>query len=385
MFGPLRALAAGTVLTTAAIAGLAPAAAFAPVLSSAAAGGADSWHVTTFTPRKQPAAANVADIAASGAANAWAVGTVAPFYGAPGFSFVYRWNGTHWLAERIPAKWQTDFSYVGSTSASDAWLLGSGRGDIGLHWNGHEWTAATLPTIRGIDVVETGAVLSSRNVWAFGNYQARGVMHPYMAHLAGRSWTREPAPASVQRLHVTISTASAVSATDIWALASSTSTADPVAPRLIHWNGSRWSTVRLPAGLITGQWYQLLATSPSSLWIAGAQDQGGAAVIWHRGVSGWTSATVPLASGDSRVDVEGITPDNHGGVLVLGFGYPSDVNRIWDLRDGAWTGPTSAQWPEQSSLTGISAVPGSSAIFVYGNDNGAGDTTPVGAIGRYGP
>ncbi len=384
MFGPLRALAAGTVITSAAVAGFSPAAVSAPVASSAAGGGA-SWQVTTFTPRKQPAAANVDDISASGAANAWAVGTVAPYYGAPGFSFVYRWNGTRWLAERIPAKWQIDFSYVGSTSASDTWLLGSGRGNIGLHWNGHEWSATTLPAIRGIDVVANGAVLSSRNVWAFGNYQARGVMHPYIAHLVGRSWTRVSAPASVQRLHVTISAASAVSADDIWALAWSTSTADPVPPRLIHWNGSRWSTVSLPAGLSISQWYQLLATSPSSLWIAGAQDQGGAAVIWHRGVNGWTSATVPLASGDSRVGVEGVAPDGHGGVLVLGSGYPSYLNWIWDLRGGEWTGPTSAQWPAQSWLTGISTVPGSSALFAYGADNAGGPATSVGAIGRYGP
>jgi hypothetical protein len=112
------------------------------------------------------------------------------------------------------------------------------------------------------------SVLSDGDVWAVGD---NGVRAAFLHRDAGR-WRRIFSP--VFALDVDV-----VSADDIWAVGSSSP--GPTAVSLTeHWNGSRWTVVRV--GGRPGEYLRKVAAlSPSDVWAVGARERGQLIEHWN--------------------------------------------------------------------------------------------------------
>jgi hypothetical protein len=82
---------------------------------------------------------------------------------------------------------------------SDGWAVGS-RGAaphiqaLIEHWDGHHWTAAASPVIKGSSLNDVLA-LSPHLAWAVGSHSARpGASRTLVERWNGRAWTVTPSP-----------------------------------------------------------------------------------------------------------------------------------------------------------------------------------------------
>ena len=93
-----------------------------------------------------------------------------------------------------------------------------------------------------------------------------------------------------------------ISPTDAWAVGNTFDTvsgsfaADK--PIAMHWNGTAWSLTAVPNQGGGGQLAAVTASSPTSVWAAGAAD--GTSVLHWNGTS-WTPETIPSGPGGPRI------------------------------------------------------------------------------------
>jgi len=175
---------------------------------------------------------------------------------------------------------------VAAVSSRDIWAVGcsgscNGPDSLILHWNGATWSKVASPDPGpGLDELTGVSVVSASDVWAVGydcdqaNCDAAGnVWGTLILHWNGTKWSTvaspDPSTTSNQLFGVT-----AVSAGDVWAAGSEVPNilgATPMTDTLIlHWNGTKWSTVSSPN--VTGAsntLYGVDANSATSAWAVG--------------------------------------------------------------------------------------------------------------------
>jgi hypothetical protein len=162
-----------------------------------------------------PAGIFDAQISSGPGGQVWAIGGSA--------GTIARWTGTAWDLYRTGVAAVPGDSEINSLSfdgAKDGWAVGNnGSEPVVLHWNGTAWSQAKAPALpKGARNGSLGSVLvtPSAGVWATGTYNGTD--------------------------------------TDNW---------------LVHWNGSSWATVSLPAGLPAGVIGNIsAAASGQPQWIA---------------------------------------------------------------------------------------------------------------------
>jgi hypothetical protein len=158
------------------------------------------------------------------------------------------------------------------TSAANCWADGeSAHGTVQLnqmlHWNGKTWRHVSLPNPAGMSgsaINELFAVrcLNAQDCWAAGDYSKNDTTFLAEAlHWNGRRWSRVATPqAGCTKLGDISSLADAIctSAQNCWAVGEYGTevgrSATKVLNLVLHWNGKRWSRVRVPnpAGTGTG-------------------------------------------------------------------------------------------------------------------------------------
>jgi hypothetical protein len=112
-------------------------------------------------------------VAVTSQKDAWAVGLDDP----SGESLTARWNGSSWqqVASPSPGADLNDLNGVTTTSASNAWAVGSSLDTIGptrslvLHWNGTNWQQAATPSPGSVfNILKAVTATSPSNAWAVG-------------------------------------------------------------------------------------------------------------------------------------------------------------------------------------------------------------------------
>jgi hypothetical protein len=257
------------------------------------------------------------------AGDLWAVGTT--FGGSkPQVPLVERWDGSSWKASTLsPSTSGSQLLGVARLGPSDVWAVGHGldggstqRG-LAEHWTGSGWTQTTLPALA--DVTLSGVDGSSAtDVWAVGSV---GASEQTLAlHWNGSTWTRfaTPSPGITARL---LDVAS-VSPTSAWAVGSRRDTVGSEGvPVVLHWNGSTWSTVAGPSGVM-GELDAAATAADGDLWAAGGGFSADptAGIVAHRQGGAWSTATsdggswsavAPLSDTDVWVGGDdGVTPSS---------------------------------------------------------------------------
>jgi hypothetical protein len=370
---------AGPVPSSTAPVGTGTASGHGHVVKSAAASG---WRVELrLTAGSQNAL--LAAITAVTATDAWAAGVASPSIGRQAHPLIERWNGKAWrpvvLPPKIASVWQKGFPFsaIGASSSSDFWAVSEVLGTW-LHWNGHQWSSGRLPgnSAGSVVAISSVRVFSPSNVWAFGGhvtYTASDLATgpPYVAHFNGHGWKTEKAPPG----GAAISAVSSLSPTDIWAVLGRlplVSTRSAVTGNaVVHWNGYRWSTLRLPQAFTdSASLTSVLALSDHDLWIGGGimNDQNGqteAVANWNG--DRWVATPLPASPSAVEYQLISMVADGSGGIWAVATNQGLFTSRLWHLQAGRWFGPKRLRPCRRACmLAGLARVPHTASVWAAG-------------------
>jgi len=222
------------------------------------------------------------DAAARSEDDVWAAGFLSTVDASTGnesiHSVILHWDGHVWRQVSAPD--------VGAVRAialdaqggvwAVAWSPGQKPRQHVLHWDGHEWSDLVLPV--GAGLMSDLVAFSSDDVWAVGAKTGplvtRGTYgwnpeHVRLVHWNGTTWTTVAAPAGAQRGF--LRSVSGTSSVDVWAVGRRDRRGGRAAGTLVlHWDGSAWS--RIPSAPTGAPWLVTVAAiSPTDVW-AGGED-----------------------------------------------------------------------------------------------------------------
>jgi hypothetical protein len=276
------------------------------------------------------------------------------------------WNGATWSAATLPSGMSTWFIAASAPAASDIWAVTFEGGWI-LHYNGSKWTVAKHLTGNGELTGVTA--LSAKNVWVFGGGGSEGGLGTW--HFDGTTWKKW-----TTGLANGLENATAVSASDIWAVGSRQAPYDTI----VRFNGKTWSLANAK-GIPAGQWtfWDLRVVSDKDVWVPASEFLNNSEVpfLLHYNGTSWTKLALPWAvpTGQSS-EIRAITPDGHGGLWFSGFtisGGDNSVTTFYMVRRtaaGQWLrtkiGASSNTGLSGASLTGIAQVPGTGSVWGAG-------------------
>jgi hypothetical protein len=360
---PLRLLA-GVAIATAVAIGAAPAAAATP-----------TWQSVTG-----PADVGVQlnDVQAVSATSAWAVG-IAYSSNQPavaGSAVLEHWNGSTWSdVSGLP----TADGLVNVDAVSDTNIYVSGYLDREFgatqvwHYDGAHWTALAET---GVPATFTGRVLAAKGkVWLAGEVDADQPQHgAIIATFHGAAstghWT-------VKRLATTggFYGGKAVSATNVWAVGSTSQYPAAGRATVAHWNGKKWALTVTP---FQGQLLDIAVDSSKNLMAVGVRHEvkgeiappypAGIALHWNG--KKWADSHLPCKIGCQLDTVAG---GPSGSYWVSGHG-PLEAKAATYLHftgghfQAPVNGPTLALTSSQREVKvlGLSRVPGTSLVLSVG-------------------
>ncbi|HXW46792.1 MAG TPA: hypothetical protein VEL03_18520 [Streptosporangiaceae bacterium] len=293
--------------------------------------------------------------------DAWAFGEygeVAPYSGHPLAEY---WNGSAWSLSALPASVRCGpIAAAGASSAANVWAVGV-DGCV-LRLAGTKWTVAKNFTSGG---QFTGiAVLGPSDVWVFGA-TAAPAGRPGLGtwHYNGSFWRQ------THGIGGEVQSASAASATDIWAIGIADHD-NQLRSFLEHYTSGRWQ--RVATGSLIP--YSVLA-SGSRVWMQGSVGQSPASVLERLHSGHWQ----PVAAPDAGASYGQQPPisDGRGGLWLIGT---SGNLLVPDLAlhlsgTGRWTVSTFsagtelldlARVPASTSVLGLAFIKGHMALYGYG-------------------
>jgi hypothetical protein len=291
-------------------------------------------------------------IVRTGPASAWLLGGSNP--GGPSAPVAAQWNGTELTFAALPSGLTSFVSDASATSMNDVWAV-SQYGRYLLHYDGMQW--------RVVRRWQTGQVtgltaISPADVWVFGT-TADGTSEVGTWHWDGYNWQR------IYGLAGSVVRASATSDSDIWAIAASSASYS-----ILYYDGTSWQPVPTGSDLDGVQPRDILAISPSDVWVLGTQTDtadGPRLVLLHWNGAGWTNLVTQITAWAGRLAVGAngsvlvtATPANTSAAgLILQVAAPSGwpvVTAESSLTDGSVSdvllaGGTRSLWASGAILT----------------------------------
>ncbi|MDR2988420.1 MAG: hypothetical protein LBV34_26660, partial [Nocardiopsaceae bacterium] len=168
---------------------------------------------------------------------------------------------------------------VTALSPSDVWVFGGPGAFPGVgtwHFNGRSWQHVTSQPGNGI---VTASALSATNIWAIGSATSP---QDSLAHYTGR-WHRVRATALSG---LSFNAITAVSSHDVWAVG--TPPAHPFQARLVHLTSKGWSRLRAPWRVDPTS---LASDGAGGVWVL-AQDSSAQWVLHRTAASAWSRTKI---------------------------------------------------------------------------------------------
>lgn len=209
------------------------------------------YNGTTWTAQGVAGGANIVFSSVSGNASGsvWAVGA------SGNAGVAYKWNGTAWGAQTLPAQTPA-LTAVYAASANSAWAVG-GDGTI-VYFNGTAWAKQTPATAGARFTAVFGS--DATHVWAVGSLDGAGVVNFY----DGTTWTDQTRAMAAMRPLAAVWAANATSAFAVGSGGAFESL-----------SGSAWA---MGADVGPANLYGLFGTSKTNLYAVGA---GGTFGTWN--------------------------------------------------------------------------------------------------------
>jgi hypothetical protein len=158
------------------------------------------------------------------------------------------------------------------------------------------------------------AAAGARNIWAFGTTNEAGLPAPGTPAAEfwnGTKWSSRPLPAG---LSSTISAASVGPASNIWAVTQ-------VGGDILHWNGSRWSVAHHAPGTIL-MFTGITSVSNSDVWAFGSSSAQPGIGTWHFNGRTWTHVT---GSANGLVSASAVSARNIWAIGSTSLGPSGDM------------------------------------------------------------
>ena len=162
-------------------------------------------------------------------------------------------------------------SGVAAVATGNVWAVGSyGNGSGGFplieHRSHAQWTVVSSPTIAGS--LSGIAAIAGNNIWAVGENDSSNMQETLIEHWNGNAWKIVSSPNFAPSGN-TVAAISVVSASDIWAVGTTTSASSSSGyqPLIEHWNGTLWSLSNNPA--ISGRLSSVAAIGSNDAWAVG--------------------------------------------------------------------------------------------------------------------
>ena len=240
------------------------------------------------------------DTACVSATDCWAVGysgtilfTTQPDFGPPDFTLIQHWDGNSWSV--VPSSnandpfWnQNILRGVTCVSSTDCWAVGLKGFKVDgetvdyeiliQHWDGSRWSIVSSPNPADADnsSLLKVACSSTSDCWAIGYYYDNnpGIAHTLVEHWNGAAWSIV-ADATPQNHDHYLRDVACNSASDCWAVGSfpmEDSEGYHSETLFEHWNGTAWSIVDPPDGLVSdsANYAQTITcNSTSDCWATG--------------------------------------------------------------------------------------------------------------------
>jgi len=306
---------------------------------------------------------------ASDASNVLAVGVVYPPTGGARHGLVLRYDGTAWRsAPRTGLPGDDALRGVDAVSPDDVWVAGdhhtgiSGYDTLAAHWNGTTWTREPTPNGNpGSFNSLYGVAAAGDTVWAVGTYvdpSSSLNRRKLILQRSGGSWRVSAAP--VVAAYESLTAVDATGPADAWAVGSATSDIQS-APLALRWNGTRWSSMTLPATASTAL-AGVDARTSSDVWAVGSSTNADGTQPYAAhfdGVSWRRVATPTLTGGGQLTDVVALSPST---VVAVGRSNGAPLVLRWDGR--SWTRETTPQ-SSNPFLTGAAAS-GPDSVWAVG-------------------
>ena len=309
-------------------------------------------------------------VSAVSSSDAWAVGNYSTST-VPYAPFISRWNGARWTKVASPNPGLangTSLLGVSAQSRTNAWAVGTYTPSAGtagaliLHWGGTRWRQVRSPSAEDPELFAVSAD-SPSDAWAVGIYNTDKV-NPFIVHWNGTRWAQLPAPSPGYGAILTA--VSARSATDVWAVGYyAADAAGHLRSLILHWNGTRWTTVRSPnpAGATGSTGLRGVSTiSPNDAWATGYSGNGkfASSLLLHWDGTCWTRIPIPNPPkpppGWFLLNVlSGVSASSPADVMVTGWHELLDPNfnsyyTAFALR---WNGRSWRQLPSPESTSGL--------------------------------
>ncbi|HZU70608.1 MAG TPA: hypothetical protein VFA09_25265 [Ktedonobacteraceae bacterium] len=233
---------------------------------------------------------------------------------------------------------QNQLGSVDALSSSDAWAVGtSSNGSIQQntvvtsalieHWNGRQWSVVRSPKPGDGDYgLEGVAALSSNDAWAVGYSWDKQVMSTLIEHWDGKQWSivQSPKPQFDQS---NLSSIAAVSSNDIWTVGYTLDLKTSASKTLIeHWDGSRWSIVPSPNGVLAQNiLYKVAVVSTNDIWTVGYSsnsgyyNSGNLILIEHWDGRQWSIVSGPNLGGANEQILSGLAVVSSNDIWAVGF------------------------------------------------------------------
>lgn len=280
------------------------------------------WRQIALPPDAQAGILQFADVAASGPHDVWALGS-GDSIEVQRRPHLVHWDGTTWRQTPLPDE-QNDLNLyrIAAISPGDAWAVGErgiqGLTDlaaIALHWDGQTWREVPVPDVGRYPRLFSVSARATNDVWAVGTMGSGGVA-PGIASVAlhwnGTAWRQVLVPAGGAWLQ----DVATVTATDAWAVGSYPFS-DPHQPWILHWDGRAWTPLAFPdlAAAPTDQigFGLVVARAANKVWIAGYT---GMPTLLHWDGQTWQRLPVPADIPPTDI-FYGIAPLASGNIWAL--------------------------------------------------------------------
>jgi hypothetical protein len=251
-------------------------------------------------------------------------------------ALVEHWTGRRWQVAGVPEPTAHNAYLVAVTavSASDVWAVGysdnarySDQRTLIEHWDGSAWRVVPGSTAGILNAVAAG---SAGDVWAVGD----GPRSTLAEHWDGTHWQRVPSPAP-GRFGDGLTGVSVAGPASVWAVgATATSKHGGTAALTEHWNGTRWSAVKVPGPGVDSELRAVTSVGANDVWAVGDYDvqtpQGTATLTLTERWDGtrWSIVSSPSPTGD----------DLFGGVAAV------SASDIWAVGDRGGDPDLVARW-----------------------------------------
>jgi len=278
-------------------------------------------------------------ITATGPRSAWA-------FEVSGGTSTQAWqlSGSTWTSRPFPGKVGEPVISASASSADNVWAFTFDNQAV--RWNGSTWTVVK----QFAGNIGSGLVVNKHDVWVFGIFAGNLGTWNYN----GSTWTRST-------LGRGLFGASALSPNSIWAYGSTS---------VAHWNGHRWAKTSvaklLPKNTIFSHYglVGILAVTARNVWALASgntQDVGGPPLLLHYNGTTWQRAATKNTG-----QPEAIVGDGRGGLWIpVNTGFPGQGSML-RFTGGTLQNVSLPIKPLHLSLDGAAHAPNSTVVFAIG-------------------